>query len=508
MLIRDNAYLILWLDTSADEKTINKRYKDLQKFLDIKEIPNYENDLSFIDYWKIRIIENINEAFYWLTNDKKKIYQVFFRFQIIDEDDKKLFNDLQKWNIDSVIIWRKLLFYETWKYHYLKNAAIAWLLLFENRNKIESKDTYVDITINGLHECMQSESFWNEFVKILNLYADLHVSNETLEDFKSELPQYIAESLFNEDEQDKSLYIAYNSKSKKSAKNFDNNKEIAELFNKVNDYKTSISKLNLKSNYDEIIVLVKKIKKELNKLNEWWLQNNSTFIRQRDDIARNLRNLAIDFHNQLDYYQTSIDILINACEIAASNEIINKIKDDIEIVKSNAFYAWIFISDENQKKQEPEEKSSWSYRISKPNIKENININKTTKDDSKWGYRISKPLDKESISFERNNNNEREEIINVINMIKDLIKNWKKDEALLLISATIWDPLLKNNEIVRLKARREKITDEKKKEEKKIDNNTSKKWGLETRKHWALKDIIITIFIVWILIFLLYIWTK
>ena len=66
MLITNSAYLILWLTSDADEKLLNKRHKEILKILDIDEVPWYENDLSFINYKRIRTAEAVKWAFHEL----------------------------------------------------------------------------------------------------------------------------------------------------------------------------------------------------------------------------------------------------------------------------------------------------------------------------------------------------------------------------------------------------------------------------------------------------------
>ena len=75
MLISKNAYLILWLGTDTDEKLLNKRHKEILKILEIDEIPEYDSDISFIKYKKIRNVESVKWAFHELSNQKKRLYQ-------------------------------------------------------------------------------------------------------------------------------------------------------------------------------------------------------------------------------------------------------------------------------------------------------------------------------------------------------------------------------------------------------------------------------------------------
>jgi hypothetical protein len=75
---------------------MNKRYKELLKFLDIDEIPEYDNDFDFVDYNSVRTKENITKAFHDLSNQKKRIYQDFLWFQIVTNKDENLIRKLKK----------------------------------------------------------------------------------------------------------------------------------------------------------------------------------------------------------------------------------------------------------------------------------------------------------------------------------------------------------------------------------------------------------------------------
>jgi len=82
------------LESDANDNILNKRYKELLNFLSIDEVGFYKKDFDFIDYTDIRTEENIKEAFHKLSNQNKKIYQTFFWFQIIDDQDEDCLNKI------------------------------------------------------------------------------------------------------------------------------------------------------------------------------------------------------------------------------------------------------------------------------------------------------------------------------------------------------------------------------------------------------------------------------
>src|ERR1700677_2492923 len=84
---KNNAYHVLGLDTSANQKSIIKRSKEILKLLEIDNPPEYPLDLNFFN--NFRTEESVKDAIQKLQTPKKKIKEYFFWFQIEEDVDKE-----------------------------------------------------------------------------------------------------------------------------------------------------------------------------------------------------------------------------------------------------------------------------------------------------------------------------------------------------------------------------------------------------------------------------------
>lgn len=95
MFILNNAFLVLWLTSDADDKVITKRYKEILHLLAIDEAASYDKDISFVDYTYIRQESAVKYAYSLLANQQKKVWQTLFWFQIITIQDQDVYALLQ-----------------------------------------------------------------------------------------------------------------------------------------------------------------------------------------------------------------------------------------------------------------------------------------------------------------------------------------------------------------------------------------------------------------------------
>jgi hypothetical protein len=333
MIISKNSYLVLWLNSDADEKFLNKRYKELLNFLNIDEVWSYDNDFTFMDYKKIRTEESIKEAFHNLSNQHRKLYQTFFRFQLVDDKDEKCMLDIISWNyVEWSNKWLEL-FEKTKKYHYLKNHIVWELLFYENKNKFKDLSfTDVPMTIvDLLHKLLTSEGFWKEFKEIFNIQNEIAIREDMIESFKNEIAQFIAEHFFDISEEiwNSKLYKEFSKKFSISAKELDDNKNVTESIKNIEDTLKSIKDMNLSEELDEIIDGVNEITGEIKKLDKLWLENNPKIIRLKDDFSREIRSMAISLFNEHDDSDNAINFIEEAKKVAHSASIKEKLKQDL-----------------------------------------------------------------------------------------------------------------------------------------------------------------------------------
>ena len=389
MLISKNSYLILWLTPDADEKLLNKRHKEILKILGIDEVPEYENDFSFIDYQEIRTAENVKWAFHELKKKKKKLYQDFLWFQLVSAKDEKLFKKLYKWDILEAINWRWELYKQTWKFHYLKNYAISLLLCYENQEKFNDLDFSWDWSeiVKSLHECIESNKFWKEFINIINLSSETPVSDVEIRKFKSEISQNLAEKFFDlsEELEAPELYIEYNNVFWINAKELDDNKNVTEPLSIIEKNSEKIKKLDLEYDLDEIIDLINEIEEEINKLKKIWLADNPKISKIRDNVASSIRSLWISLYNDYWNSQSSKDFIKEALEIVWSITLKNKLEEDLKVINENIYFEWWDVDDEDDYEDEDYEDDNDDYGYH--------SSYQSTNNTKKW-YRYSQSIDR------------------------------------------------------------------------------------------------------------------
>ena len=76
---------------------------------------------------------------------------------------------------------------------------MAELLLFENQHRIKdlSFTEVPSVIAKLLHQLIKAESFWKEFKEIFNIQNEIPIRDDILQNFRNEIPQFIAESFFD-----------------------------------------------------------------------------------------------------------------------------------------------------------------------------------------------------------------------------------------------------------------------------------------------------------------------
>lgn len=137
-LIGHNAYRILGLDSSVNQKEILKRYKEIINRLKIDDYPKYDLDVNLPD--KFRTEESVNDALKRLQNVKNNLIEYFFWFDIADTVDENALNYLQYDDTTSydqaILIWKNASETEnSTGLFYKKNLAVLYCLMLLKQKK-------------------------------------------------------------------------------------------------------------------------------------------------------------------------------------------------------------------------------------------------------------------------------------------------------------------------------------------------------------------------------------
>ena len=335
--IINNAYRILGLEITSSQKEINRRGKEMLKFLKIDEMPNYSFDLSF-NYLN-REQASIEEALQNLTDVNKRIPNFFFWFQNNDEIDEKSLDfikeqkykeAIENWQEQSTENNSRSLFYK-------KNMAILLSLLSFNEYDIN----YTKNSIILWQELIQSEGFWTAFYKVYRLYDEFGISQDVLLNFKSNITEYMTEIYadLSNASNDGRHFAEFSKKFNLASVDI----KLAEpVYNKINN---SINVLNsMKISEDGVFDdneasqlknELQRLQEEFNKLIDIGLFNDSRTIVIRDKVANVIRDIVLDLHNNLDELETSIKLINVAVEFCGTESLKNKLESEYKQIKEN-----------------------------------------------------------------------------------------------------------------------------------------------------------------------------
>ena len=187
--LKNNSYHILGLDTSASQREVLKRSKEIINRLKIDDHPAYDLDSDVFE--NFRTEESVKEAVQKLSAPKKRIKEYFFWFQIADSVDEQAAGLLKnKDYAEASRVWEHNSEKDTAKaLLYKKNLAILHcLLLFKKNSK-----TNLTQSLKLWKELLDSEKFWGAFAKVYKLHDELGTSQEIVDEFKSHAISYVAD---------------------------------------------------------------------------------------------------------------------------------------------------------------------------------------------------------------------------------------------------------------------------------------------------------------------------
>lgn len=338
-LLKNNAYHILGLDTSAAQRDIQKRSKEIVKFLQIDDTPEYDLDLGVFD--NFRTEDAVKDAIQKLTSPKKQIKDYFFWFNIADEVDQQAVGILRKKDPEGAIrVWEhnadgdstKAMFYK-------KNLALLYcILLFKEDNK-----RYLKESLKIWHELVNSSKFWAAFTKVYKHNDELDTDQEIISDFHKHAPSFLSD-LYTEisHAREDGNYIAeftklFNLRGEKTEKVV-----MAPIFQEITEAVEKLEAMKVSEDGDldaeeaaDIKKHIGKIQDCCNKLIDLGLYDDSQSKTIRDRAAGAIRSIVLDIHNNLDDMPKAEQLLKIAMQFVGTSGMENKLKQDLDQFEKN-----------------------------------------------------------------------------------------------------------------------------------------------------------------------------
>lgn len=338
-LFLENAYNVLGLDTSASQKEITKRAKDIINLLKIDEKPNDLIELSFAAIERDEA--SVKEAAQKLSSPNKRIGEYFFWFDIENDTDEKAVKALQEEDIERAVgLWSDVSDKETANGFVAKKnlAIVSSLLLLEKGQK-----KYLTQSLGYWKDIILSEKFWSHFEKLYALNDEIGTSASALKDFREKVTDELSDFYtdVSQKHNDNSFYSLFSQifavKGQKLQKDV-----LSPIYEAIHDASEKLEKLNISEDNiisDDEVATLKRLTKILqtnfDKLKELGLYNDSTSKTMRDKAAEALRTVALDLYNNLSESAKSIALLNIASKISGTPATINKINKDIEQLRKN-----------------------------------------------------------------------------------------------------------------------------------------------------------------------------
>lgn len=341
--LKNNAYHILGLDTTASQKDIFKRSKEIINRLKIDDLPEYNLDVGLFN--DFRTEEAAKEAIQKLQMPKKRIKEYFFWFQIADSIDEQALGLLKSKDFENALrVWENVAEKGgTKSYFYKKNLAILYCLLLS----IDENKNYLRDSLSIWKELIESDKFWIAFSKTYNLHDKQTASQELITDFKNHVVSYLADIYTELHQTYKNAdYISqfqkvFSVKGERMEKNV-----LGPAYQTINNAVEELEKMKVSEDgvidKDETLKiknLVGIIQSELNKLIDLGLYDDSQTKIMRDKVANALKTIVLDLHNNLSETDKAIALLNIALKFVGTSGLEAKIKQDIktlEEVKRNA----------------------------------------------------------------------------------------------------------------------------------------------------------------------------
>ena len=337
--LKNNAYHILGLDTSAGERDITKRSKEIINRLRVDDTPDYALDIGVFEGFRTE--DTVKDALQRLQAPKKRIKEYFFWFQIADGIDEQVLGLLKlKDYLNAIRTWQNASEGQSTKsFFYKKNLAILYCLTLSASDNKE----YLQNSLEAWKELVDSDKFWTSFAKVYKLHDEQTASEDIISDFKEHVVEYLSDIYTELHHHHKhSDYLSefqkvFSAKGEKIEKSIlgPAYQAISHAVEGLETMEVSKDDIFDKEESEKIKGLVATVQQELNKLIDLGLYDDSQTKIMRDRAANALRTIVLDLHNNLSELQKSEGLLDVAIKLAGTESLKNKLRGELEQIQKN-----------------------------------------------------------------------------------------------------------------------------------------------------------------------------
>lgn len=337
--LKNNAYHILGLDTSASERDVTKRSKEIINRLRAGDTPEYDIDIGlFKDF---RTEDAVKDALQRLQAPKKRIKEYFFWFQIADGIDEQVLGLFKlKDYLNAIRTWKNAAEGQGTKaFFYKKNLSILYCLVLS----AEDNKEYLRSSLIAWKELIDSDKFWTSFAKVYKLHDEQTASEEIIEDFKKHVVEYLSDiytelhHIHKNSDYINEFRQVFSAKGEKIEKSV-----LGPAYQAINKAVEGLEKMEVskdgkfdKEESEKIKELVASVSSELNKLIDLGLYDDSQTKIMRDRAANAVRTIVLDLHNNLSELEKSHGLLEVAIKLAGTESLKNKLQGELEQIQNS-----------------------------------------------------------------------------------------------------------------------------------------------------------------------------
>lgn len=342
-----NGYHVLGLDVTTSQKQINKRGKDILKYLTIWEIPAFENDFPFTEKYRNEIY--VNQSINYLADPKKRLNDYFFWLNIGSDKAKEILRKVSNSEYLEAIemarnCWEK------------KNFALLLAIMLSDDESIKSfdknqREALAEESMKIFHELISDDRFWKNFEKEFSLFDDISTSNTLIEEFRKNVSRELGDIFYEVSQKSGTNVIT-----KKFTEIFQVvwwklHSDSEKLHLKLEELARAISDMDISADWEfdddekeSLQKCIKEIKRILSELKTLWLYEDSKTLVIRDKIAKSLRSITLDLYNNLDEDNEALEYLKVAIGLCGTEWYKSKIQQDYDIIHGRTKFSENFKS--------------------------------------------------------------------------------------------------------------------------------------------------------------------
>lgn len=339
-MLSKNAYLILGLESSAPQKSIQVRGKEILNFMKIDETPTYDLDVPLFEGYRSE--PNVKHAMNNLANPKKKVSEWFFWFHILDDMDEAAYKAIhEKKYEDAISIWEKGA--DKTQKSFTKKQNLALLLCMLLLSQSKSKKKHLTESIRYWNEILNEEKFWPHIKKLYKVDDDLQTNESVLEEFESHVKTELADiyAAISQKHSDDSMFAEFAEVFKERGKQLERG-VLDPALDGVHQGIDALDAIEVKEDepvgeevYSTIKESLTKIQNGFNKVIDLGLNDEGSILVLRDKAASSIRNTVLKLYRSPLDIPRSKALLEIAIKICGTSGLKQKFEKDIKTLEKN-----------------------------------------------------------------------------------------------------------------------------------------------------------------------------